>query len=229
MATSSRPKRSNGGRLHATNPTATGIPTATARAAVSRATVVDDAAAAGTRTDTAATATAAPIPTMSSRFELRTAGHPPRKRGTGQPRRPAPAATPRSPARDLARPRSARCARAESAPRRRAVRCSPARTLRAARRRLGAVRPPSIPSATSVGEARDFSGSRPGDAEPRLAQREPADGRVGAGHAQALSGDPPRRLIRAVGGAQQHDDGNDVRLVARGRRTRGSAPGSADG
>ena len=54
MATSSRPKRSNGGRLHATNPTATGIPTATARAAVSSTTVVDDAAAAGTRTDTAA-------------------------------------------------------------------------------------------------------------------------------------------------------------------------------
>ena len=74
MATSSRPKRSNGGRLHATNPTATGIPTATARAAVSSTTAVDDAAEAGTRTDTAATATAAPIPTMSSRLELRTAG-----------------------------------------------------------------------------------------------------------------------------------------------------------
>ena len=54
MATSSRPKRSNGGRRHATNPTATGTPTATARAAVSSITVVDDAAETGTRTDTAA-------------------------------------------------------------------------------------------------------------------------------------------------------------------------------
>ena len=74
VATSSRPKRSNGGRLHAINPTATGSPTAIARATVSSTTVVDDAAEAETRTDTAPIATAAPIPTMSSRLELRTAG-----------------------------------------------------------------------------------------------------------------------------------------------------------
>ena len=92
VATSSRPKRSNGGRLHAISPTATGSPTATARAAVSSTTAVDDDADAGTRTDTTPTATAAPIPTMSSRLELRTAGpsstqaptrstHPPRRAG----------------------------------------------------------------------------------------------------------------------------------------------------
>ena len=83
VATSSRPKRSNGGRLHATNPTATGTPTATARAAVSRTTVVDDAAETGTRTDTAPTATAAPIPTMSSR--LRTAHRMPILRASADP------------------------------------------------------------------------------------------------------------------------------------------------
>src|SRR4051812_15649573 len=53
VTTSSRPRRSNGGRRHASNPTATGSPTATARAAVSRATVADDAAESATMTETA--------------------------------------------------------------------------------------------------------------------------------------------------------------------------------
>src|SRR5829696_8645274 len=84
VATSSRPKRSNGGRLHAIKPTATGRPTAIARATVSSTTVVADAAEAETRTDTTPTATAAPIPTMSSRLELPTQTHPPRKPRPGQ-------------------------------------------------------------------------------------------------------------------------------------------------
>jgi hypothetical protein len=61
-------------------------------------------------------------------------------------------------------------------------------------------------------EARDRSGARPGDAERRFAQRDPAETRVG--HAQAHSADPLRGLIRAAGGAQQQHDSERIRLLA---------------
>jgi hypothetical protein len=48
-----------------------------------------------------------------------------------------------------------------------------------------------------------------------LAEGDRADGRVGAGYAQAHSGDPPRGLIGAVGGAQEQGDRDHVRLLAR--------------
>jgi anti-anti-sigma regulatory factor len=64
-------------------------------------------------------------------------------------------------------------------------------------------------------EAGDGSDVRLGEAERRVAQRDRAEGRVAAGHVRAQSADPPRRFICTVGGAQQHDGGEHVRLLAR--------------
>jgi hypothetical protein len=64
-------------------------------------------------------------------------------------------------------------------------------------------------------EAGDRSDLRPGEAERRVPQRDRAQGRVAAGHVRAQSADPPRRFICTVGGAQQHDGGEHVRLLAR--------------
>ena len=94
-------------------------------------------------------------------------------------------------------------------------RCSAARILCAVRRRPGTASPPSIANATSDPKPGIARALGPGDAEGRAAQRERAEGRVGAGHVHAHSRDPPRGRIRAVGRAEQQDGGEHVRLVAR--------------
>ena len=90
------------------------------------------------------------------------------------------------------------------------------RIRRAVRRTVGAATRAEHRERDERPEARYRSAARPSGDQRRLAHRKRADGRVVAGDARTHCAEPPPGLVRAVGGAHEQDEGEHVRLLARG-------------